>query len=157
MKLNKYQKEGIVRAIMNDVPKPDKANRHKLVQAAVVKAMSPECRKVFNRTPDALATQHTGRLTYDDCNYSTHSIVVGDAPKEKLKDILKPYEDEDEAYRKAKDQLRAAVEGCSTLKALETALPEFKKYFPTEQQPTKNLPALANVVADLAKLGWPKK
>lgn len=156
MKLTKFTKEGIVRAIMNDVPKPNKSERFKRIQAEVAKAMSPECRKVFNRTPDALSTQHTGRLTYDELNYSTHSIVVGDAPKEKIKAILKPYEDEDEAYRKAKSQLVAAVVGCSTLKQLKTALPEFEKYMPTEQQPTKNLPALANVVADLSKLGWPK-
>ena len=36
------------------------------------------------------------------------------------------------------------------------AFPEFEKYLPSEAQPTKNLPALANVVADLSKLGWPK-
>lgn len=156
MKLTKYQKEGIVRAIMNDVPKPDKSKRHAAVQAAVVKAMSPECRKVYNKTPSALITQHTGYATYDECNYSTQSIVVGDVPKEKVRAILKPYEDEDEAHSKARRQLKAAVDGCSTLKQLETTLPEFKKYFPTEEAPTKNLPALANVVADLSKLGWPK-
>lgn len=156
MKLTKYQKEAIVRAIMNDVPKPDRAQRHATVQAAVVKAMTPECRKVYNRTPAALATQHTGYTTYNECNYSTQTIVVGDAPRVNVNAILKVYEDEDAAYEKARRQLKAAVEGCSTLKQLETALPEFKKYFPTEQQPTKNLPALANVVADLTKLGWPK-
>lgn len=156
MKLTKYQKEGIVRAIMNDVPKPDKSKRHSEVQAAIVKAMTPECRKVHNKTPEALATQHTGSLTYDGCSYRTHSVIIGDVPKKKLEAILKPYVEADEAYEKARRQLKAAVEGCSTLKQLETALPEFKKYFPTEQQPTKNLPALANVVADLSKLGWPK-
>lgn len=157
MKLTKYQKEAIVRAIMNDVPKPNKTMRYSEVQAAIVKAMSPECRKVYNKTPSALATQHTGSLTYDDCSYRTHSVTIGDVSKEKLEAILEPYKKADEAYRKAKSQLTAAVEGCNTLKQLEAALPEFKKYFPTEQQPTKNLPALANVVADLSKLGWPKK
>jgi hypothetical protein len=38
-----------------------------------------------------------------------------------------------------------------------TRLPEFEKYFPAEDAPiSKNLPALANMVADLTKLGWPK-
>ena len=32
----------------------------------------------------------------------------------------------------------------------------FKKYFPTQEKPVANLPALANVVAELSKLGWPK-
>lgn len=157
MKLTKLTKEAIVRAIMNDVPRPDKTKRHAAVQAAVVKAMSPECRKLYNKTPSALVEHHTGTVTYDGVSYSTYHIVKGDVPEDSIRAILKPYEDEDAARAKARRQLWAAVEGCNTLKQLETALPEFKKYFPTEQQPTKNLPALANVVADLSKLGWPKK
>lgn len=157
MKLNKYTKQAIVRAIMNDVPEPNKAARHAAVQAAVVKAMSPECRKVYNRTPKALATHYVGSLTYDECSWETREIVVGDVRGDTLNAILKPYEDEDAAYANARRQLEIAVEGCSTLNALKKAFPEFQKYLPTEAQPTKNLPALANVVADLSKLGWPKK
>jgi hypothetical protein len=73
-----------------------------------------------------------------------------------LEKALAPYETEDNKYRDAKLNLQNAIMACTTLKALETTFPEFKKYFPTETQPTKNLPALANVVADLSKLGWPK-
>lgn len=157
MKLNKYTKEAIVRAIMNDVPKPDKTKRHAAVQAALVKIMSPECRKVYNKTPKALVTHHLGDTTYDGCNWDTREVVLGDVPKANLDAILKPYVDEDEAYRTAHWQLKNAIEGCSTLNAIKKAFPEFDKYLPTEAQPTKNLPALANVVADLSKLGWPKQ
>ena len=157
MKLNKYTKQAIVRAIMADVPKPDKTKRHAAVQAAIVKAMSPECRKVYNKTPKALVTHHVGETTYDGCNWHTREVIKGDVAEVQVKAILKPYEEEDEAYRKARGQLEAAVEGCSTLNALKKAFPEFEKYMPLESQPTKNLPALANVVADLSKLGWPKR
>lgn len=157
MKLNTYTKAAIVRAIMNDVPKPDKTKRHEALQAAIVKAMSPECRKVYNKTPNALARQHVGNTTYDGCNWHTREVIKGDAPEDKIKALLKPYDDEDEAYDKAREQLEAAIKGCNTLNALKKAFPEFEKYLPTEAQPTKNLPALANVVADLSKLGWPKK
>lgn len=157
MKLNKYTKQAIVRAIMNDVPQPDKTKRHAAVQAAIVKAMSPECRKVYNKTPSALATCYLGDISYDGCNWHTRDVIKGDVPNETIKAIIKPYEDEDEAHREARAQLEAAVDGCSTLNALKKAFPEFEKYLPTEAKPTKNLPALANVVADLSKLGWPKK
>lgn len=157
MKLTKYQKEAIVRAIMNDVPKLDKSKRHALVQAALVKAMSPECRKVFNKTPGIFSTTHTGDTTYDGCNWNLRHVVVGDAPKDLLEKLLAPYNAEEKKYIEAKTNLANAVMSCTTLKALETMFPEFKKYFPTETQPTKNLPALANVVADLSKLGWPKQ
>ena len=157
MKLNTYTRAAIVRAIMSDVPKPDKTKRHAAVQAAIVKAMSPECRKVYNKTPRALATQYLGDTTYDGCNWHTREVFVGDVPKEQLNEIVKPYEDEDGAHYEAYTQLESAIKGCSTLNALKKAFPEFEKYLPTEAQPTKNLPALANVVADLSKLGWPKK
>jgi predicted nucleic acid-binding Zn ribbon protein len=48
MKLTKYDRQAIVRAIMNDVPKPDKTQRADKIQAAIVKAMSPDVRKVYN-------------------------------------------------------------------------------------------------------------
>lgn len=155
MKLTKMHKQAIVRAIMQDVPKPDKTKRFAVIQAAVVKAMSPECRKVYNKAPHALIKHYLGELTYDN-SWATRDVVIGDVPKAVLEKIIRPYVDEDDAYFKAHRQLVSAVEACATLKALETALPEFKKYYPTEAQPTKNLPALANVVADLSKLGWPK-
>lgn len=157
MDLNRYTKQAIVKSIMADVPKPDKTKRHAAVQAAIVKAMSPECRKLYNKTPKALVRQYVGDTTYDGINYHTREVIKGDVPDANIDAILKPYIDEDEAYRKALTQLEAAVNGCRTLGALKKAFPEFEKYLPTEAQPTKNLPALANVVADLSKLGWPKK
>lgn len=156
MKLTKSQKEAIIRAIVHDIPKPDVTKRHAQVQAAIVKAMSPECRKVYNKTPSALSGEHTGPLTYDGCTWETRTVVVGDCPKKTFNEIIKKYEDEDEAIKAAHRKVELAVNACSTLKQLETLLPEFKKYFPTEAQPTKNLPAVANLVADLTKLGWPK-
>ncbi len=152
MKLTKYQKEAIIRAIMNDVPKPDQAKAKADIQAAAVKAMSLLVRKVYKEQPKALRTHHVSAYNYG-FDYA-FDIVCGDVDMEP---IMQPYTDARDARRKARHQLEGAVMSCSTLKQLESTLPEFKKYFPTEQQPTKNLPALANVVADLTKLGWPKK
>lgn len=156
MKVTKLQKEAIVRAIMQDVPKPDKSKRHAKVQAALVKAMSPECRKLFAKRPDVLREHHTGDITYDGSGWDKRHVTLGDAPKGTIDEILKPFRAEDDAYNEAKQNLKNAIMACTTLKALQTTFPEFIKYFPTETQPTKNLPALANVVADLSKLGWPK-
>lgn len=157
MRLNQSQKAGIIRAILLDVPKPDKTKRHADLQEAVVKKMTPACRKVYQATPKALATTHTGDTTYNGVNWNTRSVITGDVSEDTLKALLKPYDDMDEEYGKVQSKLTCAVNACSTLKQLETMLPEFKKYFPTETEPTKNLPAVANLVADLTKLGWPKK
>ncbi|CAB5219988.1 hypothetical protein UFOVP232_19 [uncultured Caudovirales phage] len=156
MKLNKYDKQAIVRAIMNDVPKPDKVKRRIDLQTAIVKAMSPECRKVFKTAPGALKTEYFGDVIYDGLNWKSRDMVVGDVTEDKLEELAKPYKDEDALLSAAECKLKGAVEACTTLKQLETRLPEFKKYFPTAAKPVATLPALANVVADLSKLGWPK-
>jgi hypothetical protein len=155
MKITKYDRLAIVRAIMADVPKPDKTKRRVEIQDAVVKAMSPTVRKVFRECPGALRSNHVGDLVSDG-SWDSRSIVVGDVTDEMIKTILKPYVDQDDAFYSAQNKLRNAIDSCTTRKALMDRLPEFEKYFPTEAAPTKNLPALANVVADLSKLGWPK-
>jgi hypothetical protein len=156
MRLDKYTKSSIIRAIMDDVPAPDKAKRRVDLQAAVVKVMSPEVRKVYNKTPSALRTYHVGEVIYDGYGWNTRDIIAGDVTDKAIEEILKPYKAEDEARYATKRKLQGIVEGCSTLKQLQTLLPEFKQYMPTEAAPTKNLPAVANMVSDLSKLGWPK-
>jgi Mg2+/Co2+ transporter CorC len=157
MKITKFQRDSIVRAIMQDVPKPDKVKRRIAVQNAIVKAMSPEVRKVFKTTPGALRSSHVGDLIDTD-TYNSRSIIVGDVTEKILEEILKPYKAEDEFAAIAKRDLRYAIDGCTTLKQLNDRLPEFKKYYPQASAPmSANLPALTNVVANLSKLGWPKK
>ena len=157
MRLDRYDKQAIVKAIMADVPKPDKAKRRADLQAAIAKAMSPAVRKVFKESPGALKTSYFGDLIYDNIYGTTRELVVGDVPEDKLRELTKPYKDEDKAIDEARIKLQGAIEGCNTRKALMTRLPEFEKYYPAEDAPmSKNLPALANVMADLSKLGWPK-
>jgi hypothetical protein len=157
MKIDKYVRQSIVKAIMADVPKPDKAKRRADLQAAIVKAMSPAVRKVFKECPGALKTHYFGDVLYDGHRWDSRDLTVGDVPAAKLEELSKPYKDEDEAHSAAYCKLQGAIEGCTTRKALMTRLPEFEKYYPAEEAPmSKSVPALANVMADLAKLGWPK-
>ena len=152
MKLTRLQKEAIVRAIMQDVPTPNEVTAKIDIQTAVVKAMSPAVRKVYREQPKALTKAYVAGYAHG-FGYS-FEVVSGDVD---MAPILKPYAEAAEEHKRARKQLEGAVMACNTLAALEKMLPEFKKYFPTEAQPTKNLPALANVVADLTKLGWPKQ
>jgi len=155
MRLNKWDKQAIVRAILADVPKIDKRKRKEELQATIVKAMSPEARKLYKNCPEALRTYHMGSLI-DDSNWNSREIIIGDVKEAVITELKKPYEEEDRKYRDVACSLKGAIEACTSLKQLNDRLPEFKKYFPTEEKPVANLPALANVVADLSKLGWPK-
>jgi hypothetical protein len=155
MNLNKMQKQAIVRAIMQDIPQPDRVKWADEIKAAIVNAMSPEVRKLYKTKPNAL---RSASVPYTN-QYRTwgDDMPVGDVTKDQINQIVAPYE---KAYNERRDmekKLEHAFEGIRTLKQALTTFPEFKKYYPTEAQPTKNLPALANVVADLSKLGWPKK
>lgn len=154
MNLDKYTKQAIVTAIMNDLPPIDKAKRAADIKATIIKAMSPEVRKMYKTKPNALRTKcvaYTNEFrTWGD------EMPVGDVTDAQIKEITAPYEKEENARAEMKRKLTGAFDGIRTLKAALKMFPEFKQYMPTEAEPTKNLPALANVMADLSKLGWPK-
>jgi hypothetical protein len=95
-------------------------------------------------------------VCYDGCDWDSRNVIVGDVDSAKIDELAQKYKDEDRAVNDAQCALRGAIEACSTYKQLMTRLPEFEKYYPKPDAPTANLPALANVVADLSKLGWPK-
>jgi hypothetical protein len=154
MKLTKLHKQAIVRAIMQDTPQPDRKKWAEDIKAAIVKAMSPEVRKLYKTKPDAL--RHASVMYTHEFRTWGNDIPVGDVTKDKLEEIIEPYEKQVMERQGMERKLTAAFEGITTLKQAESTFPEFKKYYPTEAQPTKNLPALANVVADLSKMGWPK-
>ena len=155
MRLQKFHKEAIVHAIVHDLPPIDTEARAEAIKAAIAKAMSPEVRKMFKTNPKAL--RESSVKFADPFRYWGGNTIVGDVTDEKLKEITQPYEQQANDRDAMSRKLTAAFAGITTLKqALET-FPEFKKYYPTEAEPTKNLPALANVMADLSKLGWPKK
>ena len=70
MRLTKWDKSSIVKAVMADVPMPNKNKRRDDIQAEIVKAMSPECRKVYKAMPDALPTYNLGELIYHRMSYN---------------------------------------------------------------------------------------
>jgi hypothetical protein len=155
MNLDKYTKQAIVKAIMADTPPLPRDKWAEEIKAAIVKAMSPEVRKLYKTKPHALrhkSVEYTNpHRTWGD------EFPVGDVTKEQIKEIVAPYEKQVNERRDMEYKLTAAFEGIRTLKSALKTFPEFEKYYPTEAQPTKNPPALANVVADLSKLGWPKQ
>ena len=157
MKLNNYTKQAIHKAIMNDVPKVDRFKRREAIQADLVKAMSPAVRKLYKANPSALRTSYMGDLVYDGVSNRSRDVVVGDVSEAAIEKICEPYKAEEDARWQVNQKLKGIIDGCTTLKQLKTLLPEFEKYMPTEEAPTKNLPAVANMVADLTKLGWPKE
>lgn len=147
MKLTNYLRSAFIRAVMDDVPDPRSEALEDEVQAALVKAMSPLCRKLYKQNPRALAREGNSSFSNRRHKYYT----VGDA---NFEETVKPFMAKIEAWKTAKANLETVVNGCTTLKQLKTALPELEKYMPRENAPTANLPAVTNVVPALVALGW---
>lgn len=145
MKLAQYTKDAICRAILDDLPKLDEDALISQIKAALYKAMSPECKRLHNKKPSALASSslHRAELYV--------SVPVGDAD---LDAVLEPFIEARKARQRLRDQVRIAVNGCSTRKQLVDRYPEFSKYLPSEHGVCTTLPAPANVIADLVKAGW---
>jgi hypothetical protein len=148
MKLNKYTKQGIIKAIIRDIPEAPEAERIEEIQAALVTAMSPEVQALYATHPNALKTNSI----YDVGIGYGRTVIVGDA---KVKEVIAPFVAAYEKKNTLKSSLSAAIDSCNTLKQAQVMFPEFIKYMPTEESPTSNLPALANIMSDLVHMGWP--
>lgn len=56
-----------------------------------------------------------------------------------------------------RDKVKGLAFSCTTVAALETRAPEFKKYLGKSTPVVdRSVPAVQNIVADLVKAGWPK-
>jgi hypothetical protein len=157
MKLSKLTKEAIVRAIWNEVPEIDYKVRKEAIQAALVEMFAPEVKVVYKKRPTALNKDiYSGVFSYE-MPYQERYLIVADLTEEQIESVLEPYTEENAARTRAKDKLEELVMGCSTRKQLVNLLPECEKYLPAEASTDRSLPVVANVIADMTKLGWPKK
>ena len=156
MKLSKMTKEAIVRAIWNEVPEVDHKARKVAIQAALVELFTPEVKALYKTQPGALKVEYCNCLGYSG-SYEDRCVTVADLTEEQINSVLDPYTEEDAARTRAKDKLKELVMGCSSRKQLVNLLPECEKYLPAEASTDRSLPVVANVIADMTKLGWPKK
>ena len=82
-------------------------------------------------------------------------FIVEDPEMQKLVDL---FIEEKNKHADLRQKVTAAIAACSTLKQAKKALPEFEKYLPVEPgNVDRSLPVVGNLVADLAKAGWPAK
>lgn len=165
MKLTKTLREAFVRAAMNDVPQTDYDEQaQKLVNEAAQKLFTDTfpgadhkaltdggwlnqswfgtprgLRNCYAYAPDYCPQLHTPELTQKLTELSAAAME-----QEKQRDELE-------------EKLNAVAYSVTTREALAKALPEFEKYLPEAPDAVaKNLPAVANLVADFTKAGWPK-
>ena len=163
MKLTKTDKDAFVVAVMNDVPSVDYTSQARvLVTADAASKLPKNVRAIWdnNETRGFIRCDIYFRAAGFNTSFSIPYVDY--APSVAMAKKLQGLADKNQAQRKQRDDLRdkvnAVISGCTTLKQALDRLPEFAKYLPTERGTTgvSGLPAIANVVADLSKAGWPK-
>ena len=149
MKLTKSDREAFVRAVLQDVPAED--------WGAQLNAVARD-----ELLPLVVANPHVANVTHA-WGGNANIYLKNDCPEvadvqAKLAAMIAARDAEYTARTALQHKLEAAIGACSTLAAAQKALPEFEKYLPKDRTKTgaTSLPAVANLVADLTKLGWPK-
>jgi len=166
MKLTKIHRQAFVRAVMQDVPTVNFDDQiHKFVKERAIEYLPPQLR------PVALDKDLSGFLSMDTMWFEQHRTGVGavrvfaarsggfrlnDKDQAHISKLMNEAERQIEDRKSLQERIEGVIASCITLRQATERLPEFVKYLPAEQEKTNNLPAIANIVADLAKRGWPK-
>ena len=166
MRLTNFLREAFVRAAMQDVPKIDYQEQAHKYAREVIKAKFKEAFPELNYDTVAktgwFKDSHIS-LPYHISNIhvpvSCGSTMLSSDPKvwAQLEEFSKLVQEEQAKINARRSKLEGVALACTTRKQLLEALPEFEQYLPAEEaKAAKNLPAVANVLSDFVKAGWPK-
>lgn len=167
MRLTNTLRDAFIRAAMQDVPRIDhKEEIRKLVIADLVSQMPAKIQAIWkdNELRQYLKTDYN---TYGNVsiNYPSYkSTYEYNKPKltpeaqQKVDALASEAKVSDTQFKALETKLKGAAYACTTRKQLAELLPEFEKYLPADEGKAikSNLPAVANLVADFTKAGWPK-
>ena len=169
MKLTKAIRDAFIRSAMNDVPSKQANGEQirKLVLDDMVNRLPPAVRKVWDdsNTRSFIKTDYNTyngvNVCYpaaEQCN-SWNKPALSPEVEAKVVALELEMKDDTQTRIALQSKIKAAAYGCTTRKQLVELLPEFEKYLPADEaKATKvNLPAVANLVSEFTKAGWPKK
>lgn len=167
MKLTNILRDAFVRAAMNDVPTVDHNEAaRKVLQAAAIRIAPPTVRALYKSSPEwvntayvstprGLSNVHVICPAGEDA--TTHIRKHAAEVMTEVDDLAKAEEKQKQGHIALERNLRAVAYSVTTRKALAAMLPEFEKYLPADEPAAiKTLPAVANIVAEFTKAGWPK-
>lgn len=166
MRLTNTIRDSFIRAVMHDLPAPENYEEqvHKIYKADAIEQMPAQLRafaldkelSVWFETNSVYSYQSPFSSTFVIAQRGK-SYVATDSAKARVAELTvkaKAHKAERDALE---EKLRAVAYSCTTRKALAAALPEFEKYLPADEPAAcRSLPAVANLVADFTKAGWPK-
>jgi hypothetical protein len=161
MRLTKTIREAFVRAAMADVPKVDyQAQIHKLIQDDAISQLPPKIKAIATDKDlrHYLKTESHYISSYHISNVRVMHPEYTRSPSVQIKveDLCVKAADQNQEIKVLQERLTAAANAVTTRAALVELLPEFEKYLPASEAKSINLPAVANIMSDFVKAGWPK-
>lgn len=159
MRLTTRIRRAIIDAILADIPDSDLEDRfEKALNDMIVEQLPPVVAAIYANptTRHYIAMDRWHHFGVFMGHHIPRSVEVPADFEERYAELYAAKQAEDEARNELSAKVRAAVHSCSTSKQFLDRLPEFAKYLPKEAARTPNLPAIANLTADLVKAGWPK-
>ena len=167
MRLTNFLRDAFVRAAMHDVPSINyEEQAHKLARdhiRAMFKKEFPDtdydkaCESEwFNsgsiNLPYGISGIHVKCMTAWGMLKNEEKIWA------KLEALGEKKKEQEKTLNALESRLKGVAYACTTRKQLEEALPEFSAYLPEEEaKAAKTLPAVANVLSEFVKAGWPKQ
>lgn len=168
MKLTNLIRDAFIKGVMNDVP--SKADNSEAIRKLVVDDMVSRLPTSVRQLWDDKANRHWLKTDFNSYGSVSVSYPAADranswnkpalTPMVQAKvDMLEVEAKQDRETRSSLEQkIKTAAYGCTTRKQLVELLPEFEKYLPEDMAKATrtNLPAVANLLSEFTKAGWPK-
>ncbi len=174
MRLTNTIRDAFVRSAMNDLPKVDYSEEAKkiILEAAIqslplrireiwgdpaLKEYVPQCFLAGGWHNSGIMKEISSVVPSIQVPGLQNRISFSETQTQALKAIAANHLAQTKKQSELQIKLRAIAYSVNTRKALSELLPEFTKYLPAEiTEPSKNLPAVVNVVQEFMDAGWPK-
>jgi len=167
MRLTNVIRDSFIRAVMQDLPSPVNYEEqvHKIYKDDAIEQMPAQLRPFALDKELSVWFDTSSVYSYNAPFSSTYvftrrgyGYTMSETAKAKVTELTAKAKAQQAERDALEEKLRGIAYGCTTRKILAEALPEFEKYLPADEPAAcRSLPAVANLVADFTKAGWPKK
>jgi len=164
MKLTNCHRQAFVSAVLLDIPEVDyRAQFQKLIEEDMLVTAPPKIAAVLKDKElrhyliNGYSSFHPGGYYSALGGVSVYRDYKPSIPASlKIEELQALGKAQKESREAIEAQISGVIKSCTTLKSAQDRLPEFVKYLPEEDAKGTMLPAIANLAAELAKMGWPK-
>jgi Nucleotide modification associated domain 5 len=161
-RLTESLRSAFIRAALNDVPRIDYDDQaRKIILDHAIACLPTSVGKIY---ADPMLRAYVWTNFVYVAGFSTRIPCVYNglwAPsmevRQQIEAIHKAFVKQRETHETLQAKLYAVAKSARTTQQLAKMLPEFAKYLPADEaEANRNVPCIANLIADFMTAGWPK-